>query len=168
MTPPPRKYADAPGMASRAAETSPPADDSATATVSRRARNRSAMGRASVASAVVTGSTASILRQAEHALADDVALDLAGATRDGVLSRAHHAIVPARRVGDVVARPVDEDAGPEEIPREVGDADPQLGAEQLENRALGSRWLAAKLAREVPKPRVLERFRLDEELGEAL
>src|SRR5881409_3543883 len=33
MTPPPRKYADAPGTASSAAEMSPPADDSATATV---------------------------------------------------------------------------------------------------------------------------------------
>src|SRR5688572_16015409 len=33
MTPPPRKYADAPGMASSAAEISPPADDSETAIV---------------------------------------------------------------------------------------------------------------------------------------
>src|SRR5919201_3764758 len=33
MTPPPRKYADAPGTASSVAEISPPADDSATATV---------------------------------------------------------------------------------------------------------------------------------------
>src|SRR5262249_23770681 len=33
MTPPPRKYADAPGMARSAAEMSPPAEDSATATV---------------------------------------------------------------------------------------------------------------------------------------
>src|SRR5215468_9055654 len=33
MTPPPRKYAEAPGMARSAAEMSPPADDSATATV---------------------------------------------------------------------------------------------------------------------------------------
>ena len=36
MTPPPRKYAEAPGTANRAAEIKPPADDSATAIVSAR------------------------------------------------------------------------------------------------------------------------------------
>ena len=36
MTPPPTKYADAPGTASRAAEINPPADESDTATVSLR------------------------------------------------------------------------------------------------------------------------------------
>lgn len=36
MTPPPTKYAEAPGTASSAAEINPPADDSETATVSLR------------------------------------------------------------------------------------------------------------------------------------
>src|SRR5436190_9566379 len=43
-TAPPRKYADAPGTASNAPAISPPADDSATATVSWRAISRSATG----------------------------------------------------------------------------------------------------------------------------
>src|SRR5215468_8027494 len=53
---------------------------------------------------------ASVLRQAEHAFADDVALDLAGAAGDRVLPRAHHAVVPAGSVGDVRARLIQEHA----------------------------------------------------------
>src|SRR5258706_4034080 len=42
MTPPPMKYADAPGIESSAAEMRPPVEDSETATVSRRATRRAA------------------------------------------------------------------------------------------------------------------------------
>src|SRR5258707_14160971 len=42
MTPPPMKYAEAPGIESSAAEMRPPVDDSETATVSRRATRRAA------------------------------------------------------------------------------------------------------------------------------
>src|SRR5918912_872028 len=59
MMPPPRKYAEAPGMASSAAEISPPADDSATAIVSLRRRRSVATGMASEVSSVVTAASLS-------------------------------------------------------------------------------------------------------------
>src|SRR5919108_6235382 len=59
MTPPPRKYAEAPGMASSAAEISPPADDSATAIVSLRCLSSVATGMASEVSSVVTAASLS-------------------------------------------------------------------------------------------------------------
>src|SRR6185295_13931212 len=55
MTPPPRKYAEAPGMASSAAEIRPPAEDSDTPTVSRRWRRSDAMAAAFIDSSVGRG-----------------------------------------------------------------------------------------------------------------
>src|SRR5687767_13204829 len=49
MTPPPRKYAEAPGMDRSTAEMSPPVEDSDTATVSPRATRRAATGAARLA-----------------------------------------------------------------------------------------------------------------------
>src|SRR5688572_17600464 len=60
----------------------------------------------------------SALGQPEDPLADDVALDLAGAARDRVLPRADDAVVPARRVRHRLARAVHEHVGPEQVARE--------------------------------------------------
>src|SRR3990170_3159192 len=110
----------------------------------------------------------SVLRQTQHALADDVALNLARAPRDGVLTRADDTIVPARGVGHGRARPVDQHAGAQQLAGEVRDAHAELGAEQLENGALGPGRLAAELARYVAQPRVPKARGVDPELGEAL
>src|ERR1700730_15970237 len=56
----------------------------------------------------------STLGQAEHALADDVALDLAGAAGDRALPRAEHPVEPARGVGDCLGHTVDHRVGAEE------------------------------------------------------
>src|ERR1700730_2418014 len=56
----------------------------------------------------------STLGQAEHALADDVALDLAGAAGDGVLPRTEHPVEPARGVGDRLGGAGDHRVGAEE------------------------------------------------------
>src|SRR5262245_61772789 len=109
-----------------------------------------------------------VLGEAEDALADDVALNLAGAARDGVLPGADDAVVPAGVVGHGGAGLVDQHARAQELAREVGDAGAQLGAEELEDGALGSRRLPAQLARDVAQPRVAETRGLDPELGEAL
>src|SRR5687767_15217642 len=58
MTPPPRKYAEAPGTASSAAEMRPPADDSAMAIVSLRCLSSAATG--------VAREVSSVTRQAYH------------------------------------------------------------------------------------------------------
>src|SRR6185312_1095822 len=112
--------------------------------------------------------TALPLRQAEHALADDVALDLAGPAGDRVLPRTHHPVRPARGVGDRFGRAVDGRVGAEKGRRGVGDALRQLGAEQLEDRAFRSRRLAAQAPAEAPESRHLERLRVDRELGDHL
>src|SRR3984893_534717 len=67
----------------------------------------------------------SALRQAEHALADDVALDLAGAAGDRVLARAEHPVKPARGVGDRLGHAVDHSVGAEQGRGKIGDADPE-------------------------------------------
>src|SRR6266404_4387046 len=109
-----------------------------------------------------------VLWQAEHALADDVALDLTGAARDGVLPRAQDAVVPARAVGDLLARPVHERVRAKQLAHEVRDAHPQLRAEELEDGALGPGRLTAELPGQVAHARVALALRLDHELGEAL
>src|SRR5260370_41023807 len=91
-----------------------------------------------------------VLWQAEHALADDVALDLAGAARDGVLPRAQDAVVPARAVRDLLARPVHERVGAQQLAPEARDAHPQLRAEQLQGGPLGPPPLAAEPPGQVP------------------
>src|SRR5262245_60127365 len=103
----------------------------------------------------------SVLGQAEPALADAVALDLARAPRDCVLSRAHHAVVPAHAVGHVLARLVQQHAGAEELAREVRDAHAELGAEELQDGALRPRGLAAELPGQVAVARVPERGGVD-------
>src|SRR6266566_9667338 len=75
-------------------------------------------------------------RQAEHALADDVALDLAGAAGDRVLPGAEHAVVPAGGVGHRLGRRVDRRVGAEQGRGEIGDAQGELRAEQFEDRPL--------------------------------
>src|ERR1019366_5700508 len=80
----------------------------------------------------------SSLGQAERALADNVALDFAGAPGDGVLARAEHAVQPSRRIGDDAGGLADEAVGAEQFGREARDAHAEFRAEQLEHRALGS------------------------------
>ena len=60
------------------------------------------------------GFTSSALRQAQDALADDVALDLAGAAGDRVLPGAEDAVVPARSVGHRLGRRIDRRVGTEQ------------------------------------------------------
>src|SRR5215468_11887572 len=81
--------------------------------------------------------SSSVLGQSEHALADDVALDFAGAARDRVLTGADDAVEPARRVGHARARLVHEHARPEQLAGEISDLDTELGAEQLQDGSLG-------------------------------
>ena len=56
----------------------------------------------------------------------------------------------------------------EQLARRLGDARSQLGAENLEDRALGPRWLAAKLARQAPQACQAHRLTVDGELGQPL
>src|SRR5271166_5643845 len=94
----------------------------------------------------------SALGQPEHALADDVALDLAGPAGDRVLPRAEHPVEPARGVGDRLGRSVDHRVGAEQGRGEVRDAHPQLGAEELEDRAFGARRLATQAPGQPAQP----------------
>src|SRR3984893_15408304 len=110
----------------------------------------------------------STLRQPEHALANDVALDLAGAAGDRVLGRAQHPVEPARGVGPRLGGAVDHRVGAEQRRREVGDAHPELGTEELEDRALGPRRLAAQSSRQTAQPRHLQCLGLDRQLGQLL
>src|SRR5437867_2663016 len=90
-----------------------------------------------------------VLRETQDPLADDVSLNLAGASRDGVLSRADDAVVPARPVGHGLARPVEEHVRAQEPAGEIRNAHPQLRAEELEDGAFGPGRLTAELARDV-------------------
>src|SRR5271166_2318045 len=94
----------------------------------------------------------SALWQTEHALADDVALDLAGPTGDRVLPRAEHSVKPARRVGNRLGRGVDHRVGAEQGRGEVGDADAQLRAKELQDRAFGPGRLAAQAPGQTAQP----------------
>src|SRR5438445_9467877 len=115
-----------------------------------------------------SASSASSLRQAEHALADDVALDLARSRGDRVLAGGQDPVEPAWRVGNHLAALVHEPVHAEQLARRLGDARSQLGAENLEDRALGPRWLAAKLARQAPQACQAHRLTVDGELGQPL
>ena len=71
------------------------------------------------------------------ALADDVALDFAGAGGDRVLAGGEHAAGPARGVGNELAAFVHQRVEPEHLARGIGDAQAQLGTEDSRDRALG-------------------------------
>src|SRR5437016_9226944 len=71
------------------------------------------------------------LRQAEHALAEDVALDLARPGRDRVLARGDQPVQPARRVGNELRAAIDQRVHAEHLAGGVGDADAELGAREL-------------------------------------
>jgi len=66
--------------------------------------------------------------EAQHALAQDVALDLAGAGRDRVLARRHQPVEPAGRVGHELGALVDDRVHAEQLGGRVRDAHAQLGA----------------------------------------
>src|SRR5438477_4527072 len=117
---------------------------------------------------MVIASSPLALRQAQHALAQDVALDIAGAGRDRVLPGGHDAVEPARRVGHDLGAHVDQCVHAEQLAGRIGDAHADLGARELQDRALRPRWLAADLAGERAVARVLHRLAVDEELREAL
>ena len=78
---------------------------------------------------------APLLRQSKHALADNIALNLAGAARDGVLARAEHSLDPY--VGGVLAA-VDRSPGAEQLTRERRNSDLQLAGEELRQRRFGN------------------------------
>src|SRR2546422_11309737 len=78
-------------------------------------------------------------RQPEHALADDVALDLARSRRDRVLPRGEHAVEPARRVRHGRGGPVHQDVHAQEFAGGVRDPHPELRAAELQDGSLGSR-----------------------------
>src|SRR5215510_14540905 len=88
------------------------------------------------------------LGQAEDALAEDVALDLARPGRDRVLARRHQPVEPPRRIGHQLRAFVDERMHAEQLAGRIGDAHAQLRAGELEDRALGPRRLTADLAGE--------------------
>src|SRR5262249_48424755 len=108
------------------------------------------------------------LRQAEHALAEDVALDLARPGRDRVLARGNQPVQPAGCVGNELRAAIDQRVHAEHLAGGVGDADAELGARELEDRALRPRRLPAVLARERAEARVLHRLAVDVELREPL
>src|ERR687891_2473434 len=108
------------------------------------------------------------LRQSQHALAEDVALDLARPGRDRVLAGGHETVEPARGVGHQLGALVDQRVHAQQLARRIRDAHADLGAGQLEDRALGPGRLAADLAGERPGARVLHRLAVDVELREPL
>src|SRR6185295_7492049 len=74
-------------------------------------------------------------RKPQHALAEDVALDLARPCGDRVLPRGHQPVEPAGRVGHQLGALVDEGVHAEQLAGGVRDAHAQLGAGELEDRA---------------------------------
>src|SRR5262245_10920524 len=82
-------------------------------------------------------------RQAEHALADDVALDLLRAAADGLRQPGEVPLrpLPARRAGGVEAA---ERLRAEDVHREHVDALAQLREEQPDHRRLGTRHAGAR------------------------
>src|SRR5215472_13178114 len=107
-------------------------------------------------------------RQAQYALADDVALDLAGAAGDRVLPGAEHAVVPARRIRHCFRRCIDRRVGAEQGRREIGNAQRQLRTEQFEDRAFGARRLAAQPTGQATQPCHLQGFDVNGELRQLL
>jgi hypothetical protein len=88
-------------------------------------------------------------------LADDVALDFAGAGGDRVLAGGQPAVEPDVDVRYFFGALVDKGLRAEDFACRVRDADTKLGAEDFQDRALGARRLAAELADEVAHARVL-------------
>src|SRR5581483_8287781 len=127
MTPPPTKYAEAPGIESSAAEIRPPVDDSEMATVSRRATRRAATEAARDASRSGTagriarapgGRAGAVLPVIDSARADDTAVRLP-ALQPGLPARRVHA---GQAGGRSSARPraLARGAGPEAAGRPGG------------------------------------------------
>ena len=114
------------------------------------------------------GRAPSAFWQAEDALADDVALDLAGPAGNRVLAGAEHAVVPARGVGNRLGRRVDGRKRAEQGGREIGDTQSQLRAEQFEDRAFRPRRFAAQPAGQPTQPCHLQRLDVDRQLRELL
>ena len=94
--------------------------------------------------------------------------DLAGAAGNRVLAGAEHAVVPARGIRHRLGRCVDSRIGAEQGGREIGDPQSQLRAEQFQDRAFGSRRLAAQPAGQSAQPRHLQRLHVDRQLGQLL
>src|SRR6202040_4245795 len=99
----------------------------------------------------------SALRQTEDALADNVALDLAGPAGNRVLAG-----------GPRLGGRVDGRIGAEQGGREIGNPQGQFRAEQFEDRAFGSRRLAAQPSGQPTQPGHLQRLDIDRQLRELL
>src|SRR5215204_3620865 len=100
------------------------------------------------------------LRQAEHALGDDVLEDLGGAALDRVRARAQEAVGPGRVPGHAVLA--------EDVHRQLGERLVDLAPLPLRQRALGTGNAALHDLRE-PAPGVqAQQLHLDRELGDAL
>src|SRR5687768_5489399 len=175
MTPPPRKYAEAPGTASSAAAISPPADDSETATVSLRALRsapssaaigvsscmaRSRPQRELLERVAAFGRVPAADRERPRDLAHvDVAFrvdgqpvrcsEAAGRAGVGTAPAREHAAVPVVHAHAAVAR-LDDGPVPSgrrsRVPPQLGDVRASLRVEDEMRGALGVRPLAEVLA----------------------
>src|SRR5437763_1542174 len=114
------------------------------------------------------GFTGSALREAEDALADDAALDLARAAGNRVLPRAQDAVRPARRIGHCLRRGLQGRVGAEQGRRKIGNARRQFGPEQFEDRAFRPGRLAAQPSGQPAQPRHLQCLGVDRELRQLL
>jgi hypothetical protein len=104
----------------------------------------------------------------QHALADDVALNLTRAASDRVLPGAEHPVMPTRGIGDSLGRRVDGRIRAEEGGGEIGDPKGQLIAEKFEDRAFRARRLAGQSARQTAQTRYLQCLDVNCQLRELL
>src|SRR5262245_65944912 len=103
-------------------------------------------GRGAAAPAIEVECERCLLREAEDALGDDVALDLTGAGGDRVLARGQDPIEPARRVRYRRRRLVREGVHAQQLTGGLRDPQAELRAPQLEARAPRARPVAPRLA----------------------
>src|ERR1700719_2943665 len=81
----------------------------------------------------------SALGQSQLALADDIALNLAGPPRDRVLARAEHPVEPSRRVRHVAGWIAQERMLAQQLARKARDRDSQFRTCELHHRSFRSR-----------------------------
>src|SRR5438045_3240586 len=108
------------------------------------------------------------LRQAEHALADDVLLNLRGASFDRVRARAEERVLPAPAVQRPLGALHELGVRPLDLHRELLQLLVRLDPPHLAGGSLGARDLALEQLGDGARPQILQRLGVDPELRQLL
>src|SRR5579863_6857424 len=103
------------------------------------------------------------LRQSQHALANDVVLDFAGAARDCQGARRQHPVVPTAAVERVRCAVLELAVRPEQLEREFRHLEIEIARTELADRTLRTRRQPFEPARQLAQIAVAQRGRLARE-----